>query len=130
MSLNVLIIDDSEIMRRMIKRTLNLSDVAVGEIYEAANGREGLLLLAKHSIDLALVDINMPVMNGEEMIERVRQNPNLAGLSIVVVSTEGSSTRIEKLAEKGIAFVRKPFSPEQLSEIILENTGESDEREH
>jgi two-component system chemotaxis response regulator CheY len=128
MSLNVLVVDDSSVMRAMIIRTLRMSGLPLGEIHEAANGAEALRLLDEHWIDLALVDINMPVMNGEELVEKVRQNPETQDLAVVVVSTEGSMTRIEKLKELGAGFVHKPFSPEILREAIVDITGVSDEQ--
>lgn len=124
MSLNVLVVDDSATMRKMIIRTLHLSGLPVGEILEAANGREGLLMLTKHSVDLALVDINMPEMNGEEMLHKLRSNPTHRNLPVVIVSTEGSSTRINALeAQSLVRFVHKPFTPEQLSRVVNEVTG-------
>lgn len=124
MSLNVLVVDDSVTMRKMIIRTLQLSGLPVSEIFEAANGREGLLMVAKHRVDLALVDINMPEMNGEEMIARLRSNPMFADIPVVVVSTEGSSTRIGALeAYASVRFVHKPFTPERLSQVVGELTG-------
>lgn len=124
MSLNVLVVDDSAVMRAMIIRTLRLSRIGLGEVYEAAHGGEALEMLDRHWIDLALVDINMPVMNGEELIERVREQPHTAGVSIVVVSTEGSESRIERLRAQGARFVRKPFTPEDLRREIVGLTGE------
>jgi two-component system chemotaxis response regulator CheY len=88
---------------------------------------EGLTLLKNNWIDLALVDINMPVMNGEELIAKVREIPELADLAIVVVSTESSATRIQSLRAKGAGFVHKPFTPEMLRQIIVAMTGISDE---
>ncbi|MCS6861096.1 MAG: response regulator [Abditibacteriales bacterium] len=123
MALNVLVVDDSAIMRRMIIKTLRLSGLPLGEIYEAGNGQEGLQILHDHWIDLALVDINMPVMNGEEMINQVRANPETADLPIAVVSTESSEMRIEMLQQKGVEFVHKPFTPESLSQTIVKMTG-------
>ncbi|MFZ0430498.1 MAG: response regulator [Acidobacteriota bacterium] len=124
MSLNILVVDDSATMRRMIIRTLHLSGLPVEEIIEAANGREGLVALAKNRIDLALVDINMPEMNGKEMIDRIRQNPTFKDLPVVVVSTEGSTTRIASLLEgAAVGFVHKPFTPERLSQVVYEITG-------
>jgi two-component system chemotaxis response regulator CheY len=117
-------------MRRMIIRTLKLSGLPVGELFEADNGREGLLQLAKNRIDLALVDINMPVMNGEEMIKRIKQDPNLEELPIVVVSTKGSSTRIADLESVGVGFVHKPFTPESLSQVVFQVTEGSYGEEH
>jgi len=129
MALNVLVVDDSLMMRKLIIKALNLSGIPLGEIHQAGNGEEGLKLLDEEWIDLALVDINMPVMNGEVMIDRVRQNPATADLPVIVVSTEGSETRIELLKTNGAGFVHKPFSPEELRAVILEMTGATDEQE-
>ena len=118
MAINILVVDDSAVVRAMILKTLSASGVEVGEAYQASNGREGLEQLAQHWIDVAFVDINMPVMNGEEMIAEARANPLWADLPIVVVSTEGSETRIQRLREKGAHFVHKPFSPEAIRDIV------------
>ncbi len=124
MALNVLVVDDSAVMRTMILRTLQMTQIPLGELYEAENGREGLEALAEHWIDLAIVDINMPVMDGEEMIERARATPETAGTPIVVVSTEGSETRISRIVQKGARFVHKPFTPEDLRDVITGLVGE------
>jgi two-component system chemotaxis response regulator CheY len=127
MALNVLVVDDSAVMRAMIIRTLRLCGLPCNEIHEASNGAEALRLLEQHWIDLALLDVNMPVMNGEEMLTRVRQNPETADLPVIVVSTAGSDTRIAALRQLGAAFVHKPFAPEVLREAIVGVTGVSDE---
>ncbi len=127
MSLSVLVIDDSAVMRSMIIRTLGMTGVPVAEIHQAADGAEGLEQLSQNWIDLALVDINMPVMNGEEFIERVRAEPETRDLSVVVVSTEASETRIARLRAGGAGFVHKPFRPETLREEILQIMEVSDE---
>ncbi len=129
MALNVLVVDDSSVMRSIIKKTLKLCGLPIGEIYEAGDGFEGLKVLDSHWIDLASVDINMPTMNGEEMIDRVRQNPDLTDLSIIVVSTESSETRIDNLIAKGAQFIHKPFTPEVLKEKILNIVGGVDEQQ-
>jgi two-component system chemotaxis response regulator CheY len=119
MSINVLVVDDSAVMRSIVIRTLKLSGLPLGDVYQAANGVEGLHLLNNNWIDLALVDLNMPVMTGEEMIEKVRQNPETKELMVVVVSTESSDTRIEMLRNnQGVEFVHKPFTPEKLRETV------------
>lgn len=130
MALNVLVVDDSAVMRSMIMKTLKLSGVQLGEIYQASNGLEALEVLNYNWIDLALVDINMPVMDGEAMIDAVRSNPVTADLSVVVVSTESSESRIEMLQRKGAGFVHKPFTPEILREKIVGITGVTDEGCH
>jgi two-component system chemotaxis response regulator CheY len=128
MHLNVLVVDDSAVMRAMIVRTLRVSGLPVGELHEAANGEEALARLRAAWVDLMLLDINMPVMNGEEVIEHLRADPETADLKIIVVSTEGSDTRVSRLAERGVAFVHKPFTPETLRDTVLRITGISHEQ--
>lgn len=123
LALNVLVVDDSAVMRKMIIRSLQLSGLPIGRISEAGNGKEGLEVLEQDWIDLALIDINMPVMNGEEMIEEIRKNPQMKDLPLIVVSTESSESRIEMLQKKGAGFVHKPFNPTSLRETIMELTG-------
>src|SRR5919109_1234047 len=127
MALNVLVVDDSAVMRAMIIKTLRLSGLQFNELYQASNGAEALQVLAEHWVDLALLDINMPVMNGEEMLIHVRQSPETADLAVIVVSTEGSDTRIAALRQLGAEFIHKPFTPEELRETIKSITGVHDE---
>lgn len=123
MALNILVVDDSAVMRKMIIRSLKLSGLPIGKISEAGNGKEGLEVLEQDWIDLALIDINMPVMNGEEMIEQIRLSPQMKDLPLIVVSTESSESRIEMLQKKGAGFVHKPFNPTALRETIKNLTG-------
>jgi two-component system, chemotaxis family, chemotaxis protein CheY len=125
MPLNVLVVDDSSVMRSMVIRTLRMSGLQLNEIHQAADGLQALDLLGKHWVDLALVDLNMPNMNGIELIDRVRQTPEIADLPIIVISTESSTTRIEMLKQKKVNFVHKPFSAEELRTAIIESTGVS-----
>jgi two-component system chemotaxis response regulator CheY len=124
MKLNVLIVDDSATMRAMVKRTLQMSGLPVGEWHQAGNGQEGLDVLDREWIDLVLVDINMPVMNGLEMIQKLREDPSNEKLPVVVISTESSETRIQEIKSLGVAFIHKPFTPEQVMEIISPLLGE------
>jgi two-component system chemotaxis response regulator CheY len=126
--LNILVVDDSSVMRAIIIKTLRLSKLPLGEILEATNGQEALKVVNDNWIDLALVDINMPVMDGEEMINRLRENPETADLPVIIVSTEDCETRKEKLVEKKAGFVHKPFTPETLRFAILKTLGGSDEQ--
>jgi two-component system chemotaxis response regulator CheY len=128
MALNILVVDDSSVMRAIIIKTLHLSQLPMGEVHEASNGQEALKVLDGNWIDLALVDINMPVMDGEEMINRLRQNPATSDLPIIIVSTEGSESRKEVLKRKGARFVHKPFTPETLRDAILRTLGGLDEQ--
>ncbi|MBT3201511.1 MAG: response regulator [Phycisphaerales bacterium] len=128
MSLNILIVDDSAVVRAMILKTLKMAGIPLGDVQQASDGCEGLDALENHWIDLVFADINMPVMNGEEMIDRIREQPEWEELPIIVVSTEGSATRIERLQRKGASFVHKPFTPESVQEVIKKITGVSHEQ--
>jgi two-component system chemotaxis response regulator CheY len=129
MALNILVVDDSSVMRSMIIKTLHMSGLPLGEVHQASNGQEGLQVLDSTWIDLALVDINMPIMNGEEMIEKVRENTTTTDLPVIVVSTESSEARIEMLQKSGVGFVHKPFTPEILRKTIVGMTGVSDDEQ-
>jgi two-component system, chemotaxis family, chemotaxis protein CheY len=116
---NVLIVDDSAIMRRMIKRVLTISGLDVGEVFEASNGIEALAQMAERTVHAVLLDINMPIMSGVKLVERMHDDQRLKDMPVVIVSTEGSDTRIDQLMQSGaMAFVRKPFRPEQIRDVL------------
>lgn len=120
MSLRILIVDDSPIIRSVIEKNIRMAELPVVECLHASNGQEALDQLNGQWVDLAFVDINMPVMNGVELIEKMKADPILKTIPVVVASTEGSETRIEALRELGIAgYLRKPFTPEQFKETII-----------
>ncbi len=123
MAINILIVDDSTVMRAMILKSLRMTGLDIGETHQASNGEEGLDTLEGNWIDLVIVDINMPVMNGEEMIDRMKQNPETADVPIVVISTEGSESRLDKLRQKGAAFIHKPFTPEIIRDTMRKMLG-------
>ena len=118
MAFNVLVVDDSTVMRHMIVKSLHMCRLPIEEIYQASNGKEGLDVLEKKWVDLVLMDINMPVMNGEEMFYRIRENADTRSLPVIIISSEASKARIESFARAGAGFVHKPFTPEKLKETI------------
>ncbi|MDJ0854930.1 MAG: response regulator [Desulfobacterales bacterium] len=123
MSLNVLVVDDSSVMRAMIIKTIRMSGLDLGDVYQAANGKEGLDAARENWVDLVIADINMPIMNGEDMIDAMQADPEIDDIPIIVISTEGSETRIERLQEKGVTFIHKPFTPEIIKDSIRSLTG-------
>lgn len=123
MSVNILIVDDSAVMRSMIKKTIINSGVDVGEILEAANGKDGLELLETNWLDILFIDVNMPIMDGMEMLDEVRKKSETSDIPILIVSTESNHDRIEIIKNKNAGFVHKPFTPEILRERILEALG-------
>lgn len=119
MAYNVLIVDDSRVARSIIAKILRLAEIDLDNLYEAANGNEALDLLEKEWIDLVLADINMPKMNGIELIDAMRERSFLAKTPVVIVSTERSATRIAELKAKGIsAYLSKPFAPENVKRVV------------
>jgi two-component system chemotaxis response regulator CheY len=119
MAFNILIVDDSATVRAVIAKTFQLANIPINELHQAANGKEALEVLGNHWIDLVFADINMPIMGGVEMIEKMCADGLLKTIPVVIVSTEGSATRIEQLKDKGIrAYIRKPFTPELIRKVV------------
>lgn len=119
MAYNILVVDDSVTVRTVIAKSLDLAGIPLGTLYHAANGAEGIEVLHKEWIDLVLADINMPVMGGVAMVESMKGDAALRSIPVIIISTEGSATRIAELKEKGVqAFLRKPFAPEELKRTV------------
>ena len=127
MALNILVVDDSSVMRSIIIKTLKLTGLSLGDIWEAENGEKGLRLLQDKWIDLALVDIHMPVMDGNEMISHLRESDQYENLPVIVISSESDPGKIEMIVKQGATFIHKPFKPETLKEAIIAVTGVSNE---
>jgi two-component system chemotaxis response regulator CheY len=114
MPFTVLVVDDNRLMRGMVARAVGMSGLPVGKLLEAGDGAQALELLRREWIDLVLLDINMPVMDGEEFLRRLRADEALRSTLVVVVSTESSQPRISRLQELGAGFIHKPFRAEEL----------------
>lgn len=124
MAYRFLVVDDSSVVRKALRKTLAMTDIQLGELLEAENGQLGLDVLNKEWVDLVFLDINMPVMNGVEFLKAVRSNPDFKETPVIIVSTEGSTERIKELEELGIqAYLRKPVSPEELVSKVQELLG-------
>jgi two-component system chemotaxis response regulator CheY len=115
MALQVLIVDDSPAMRSFIRRVMKLSGIEVDRYFEAGNGKEGLAQLAANPIDAVLTDINMPVMDGEEFVRRMREDGAHRSTPVIVISTDATTNRIQTMQALGaVGYLQKPFGPEQL----------------
>lgn len=114
---NVLIVDDSSTMRKIISRSLRQAGLSVDDIFEAGDGIEGLNALAGNKVDLILSDINMPNMDGLEFIKAVRANGNT--VPIVMITTEGGEDILKEAMSSGASdSIKKPFTPDQLNEKL------------
>ena len=115
----VLVVDDSSTIRKIIKHSLQRTDLHFGEILEASNGREALDLVQRHSFDLILTDIDMPRMNGLELLEALSFVRNAEDTPVVVVTKYTSEAGVLRAMEAGArAYIRKPFTIEELWEKI------------
>ena len=115
MPTNVLIVDDSVTMRKIIRRTLKLSGFGGGTVLEAGDGLQALAVLERELVDLVIVDVNMPNMNGEEYLQHIRLDPMQLFLAVLVVSSDRSQDRIDRMMALGArGYITKPFVPETL----------------
>lgn len=119
MAQKILIAEDSPTMRSLIVSTI----AAMGDydIVEAANGFEALRILPREKVDLIITDINMPDINGLELVSFIRNNENYRETPLFIISTEGSDRDREKgLALGANAYIVKPFAPDRLQALIRE----------
>jgi len=121
---NILIIDDSALTRTVMERTVRMCGVDVNEIRTAGHGKEALAVLESFWPDLVFCDINMPVMDGLQFIQTLQASDEWRDLPVVIVSTEGSETRMEELRRSGVqGYIRKPFAPEEVAAMIQQVLG-------
>jgi two-component system chemotaxis response regulator CheY len=124
--LRILIVEDSPAMRTYVRGALEgapeLGDDL--EIVEAASGFDALRLLPRNTYDLVITDINMPDINGLELIRFVRQSAHLRAVALLIISTQSSDRdRARGLALGADEFLPKPFTPEQLRSAVAKSLG-------
>ena len=118
MALNVLVVDDSAVMRSMVTKAVKLCGLDIAQILKAKHGGEAIDVMEREPVDVLLIDINMPVKTGEEVVSEIREVVELADIAVVVISSEGSKARVQRLHDLGAALIKKPFNPVQLREIL------------
>lgn len=113
----ILIVEDSSTMRSLIVSTLE--EGGVYDIHESPNGFEALKMLPHTRFDLILTDINMPDINGLELVSFIRSQERYREIPLIIISTEGSTRDREKGMKLGAnEYLVKPFVPEQLQELV------------
>lgn len=117
---NILIVEDNLVIRKVIEKTIHICGLDDGSIFEADNGKEGLTIMSKNQIDLMLIDINMPIMDGMQMLREVRKKEHAKDIPILIVSAESNQERIEEINHLGAEFIHKPFTPEMLRGKLLD----------
>lgn len=119
MAWKILIVDDSLLTRKRIRRIIEMAEFDVEEFLEAENGAEALKILEGSNVNLVLSDLNMPEMSGAEMIRQMKTSEATKSIPVVVISTESKTSRIKELLADGVKdYLHKPFTPEEFKQII------------
>jgi two-component system chemotaxis response regulator CheY len=119
-NLQVLIVDDSSVMRKIVERSLRQAGIEIAKVFEAGNGAEALAVLSENKVDIILCDINMPVMDGLEFVKQLPGVENAKGVPVVMITTEGSEGHVVQALSAGArGYLRKPFTADQVKEHIL-----------
>jgi len=128
MAFNVLIVDDSSSIRAIVRKIIKVSGFNIGELLEAADGKEAIKVLTDEWVDLVLTDINMPNMNGLELISEMKKDEMLKSIPVVMVTTEGSEKRIQESMKLGASgYIKKPFLPEEIKRTLSAIMGEDED---
>ncbi|MGP8247560.1 MAG: response regulator [Bryobacteraceae bacterium] len=119
MEAEILVVDDSAAIRKILQRVLRQTGMAIGNIMEAGDGEEALAVLNTRKVDLVLTDINMPKVDGLQFLGRVKANADWEGIPVVMITTEGGETKVAEAVRLGAAgYVRKPFTADQIKEKL------------
>ena len=117
--LDVLIVDDSAAIRKILQRVLRQTDLPLGEIREAGDGTEAVEILKNRTFGLILSDINMPQMDGLQLLGRIKEMEHLRNVPVIMITTEGGQGKVMEAVQLGAAgYVRKPFTADQIKEKL------------
>jgi len=119
MPIDVLIVDDSAAIRKILQRVLLQAEVPLGQVVEAGDGVEALERLKETKVGLILSDINMPNMDGLALLSAVKADDALKPIPFIMVTTEGGSSKVMEAVNLGaIGYVKKPFTAEQIKDKL------------
>lgn len=124
MPFDLLIVDDSAAIRKILQRVLQKAETPIGNIYEAGDGVEALAVMKANPVNLVLSDINMPNMDGLQLLGHIRSSEEWKTIPVILITTEGSQAKVMEAAQNGATgYVRKPFTPEQINQVLAGLTG-------
>src|SRR4051795_9851092 len=119
MEQDVLVVDDSAAIRKILQRVLRQTGMAIRTIHEAGDGQEALEVLKIHRPDLVLTDINMPKMDGLQFLAAMKASEQWRGIPVVMITTEGGESKVAEAVRLGAdGYVRKPFTADQIKEKL------------
>jgi two-component system chemotaxis response regulator CheY len=117
--MDVLIVDDSAAIRKILRRVLQQAEIPLGQVYEAGDGVEAIESLKKQKVQLILSDINMPNKDGLQLLGEVKNSAEWKDVPVVMITTEGSQAKVLEAIQLGaVGYVRKPFTAEQIKEKL------------
>jgi two-component system chemotaxis response regulator CheY len=119
MGKNVLLVDDSSTMRKIIGRSLRQAGISFDNIFEAGDGLEALAILEKERVDIVLSDINMPNMDGISFLREKSVRDEIKDIPVLMISTETGDDIIGEAKSLGaVGAIKKPFTPDKVNEIL------------
>jgi two-component system chemotaxis response regulator CheY len=119
MGKTVLIVDDSNTMRKIVSRALRQAGIDFDTILEAGDGQEALDVLGANKVDVVLSDINMPNMTGLEFLKAKAENDAIKDIPVVMISTETGSDIIDEAKSYGAkGAIKKPFTPDLINKTL------------
>jgi len=119
MESDILVVDDSAAIRKILQRVLRQTGMAIHAVYEAGDGQEALTLMGTQKVDLVLSDINMPKMDGLQLLAAIKASDHWRHVPVVMITTEGGETKVGEAVRLGAAgYVRKPFTADQIKEKL------------
>ncbi len=119
MESDVLVVDDSAAIRKILQRVLRQTGMAIRTIHEAGDGQEALDLLKSNPVGLVLTDINMPKMDGLQLLAALKNSPDWRSVPVLMITTEGGEAKVGEAVKLGAAgYVRKPFTADQIKEKL------------
>lgn len=124
MPLDLLIVDGSPAIRKILQRQLQKAEMPIGQIFQAGDGLEALAVIRANKIGVVLSEVNMPNMDGIQLLGELRANEQWKDIPVVMITTEGSESIVMEAARLGATgYVRKPFTPEQIKDVISRFSG-------
>lgn len=115
----IVLADDSKTALLFIRRCLEIIGLQDAEFIEVANGKEALAQLKLHPADLLVTDLNMPEMDGTSLLRRVKANPRLNAIPVLVITSASNSAKATELLELGaFAVLDKPINPNVLLKAL------------
>ena len=116
---DILLVDDSAAIRKILQRVLRQTGMAIGAIHEAGDGLEALEALKTAKPSLVLTDINMPKMDGLQLLAAMKASDAWRPIPVVMITTEGGEAKVGEAVRLGAAgYVRKPFTADQIKEKL------------